>query len=311
MPVISVRAFAAAFACAALASALATATPVPAAADPVVIQAPDYVPRGRAVTRAQAYGEDEVRVIRPERRTYGRRAYVEDIFEDDDGYYERRPRRIPTYRERVRGYDRDYEAIAPRRTYGRDYRARRYYEDGDYGYESVDPDVERLPRRLAGPPSTYGAGETRRAMDPKFARTTVPYKGSEPANSIVIDTRTRFLYLVQGDGTAIRYGVGVGKEGFTWKGVEKISAKREWPDWHPPAEMRQRRPELPVMMAGGPDNPLGARALYLGKTLYRIHGSNEPWTIGRAVSSGCIRMTNEDVTDLYDRVGVGTTVKVL
>ncbi|QZO02469.1 L,D-transpeptidase [Chenggangzhangella methanolivorans] len=156
-----------------------------------------------------------------------------------------------------------------------------------------------------------GAAEGRRAMDPAFARTTVRYDGPEPANSIVINTKTRYLYLVQGDGTAIRYGVGVGKEGFTWKGVETISAKREWPDWYPPAEMRQRRPELPVMMGGGPENPLGARALYLGKTLYRIHGSNEPWTIGRAVSSGCIRMTNDDVTDLYGRVGVGTTVKVM
>ncbi|RXF68247.1 L,D-transpeptidase [Hansschlegelia zhihuaiae] len=305
-----VRASAAAFFCAVLGLSSAALAPAPAAADPVVIPAPDYVPRGRVVRPAQAYGDEEVRVVRPERRTYGR-AYVDDIFEDDDGYYERRSRRIPTYRERARSYDSDYDAVVPRRAYGRDYSARRYQEDGEYGYESIDPDVERLPRRLAGPPSTLGAGEGRRTMDPKFARTTVRYNGSEPANSIVIDTRTRYLYLVQGDGTAIRYGVGVGKEGFTWKGVQKISAKREWPDWHPPAEMRERRPELPVMMAGGPDNPLGARALYLGNTLYRIHGSNEPWTIGRAVSSGCIRMTNEDVIDLYERVNIGTTVKVL
>jgi lipoprotein-anchoring transpeptidase ErfK/SrfK len=151
----------------------------------------------------------------------------------------------------------------------------------------------------------------RRTVDPKFARTTVPYNGPEPANSIVIDTRSRYLYLIQPGGQAIRYGVGVGKQGFSWRGTETISSKKEWPDWRPPAEMRARRPELPVMMAGGPDNPLGARALYLGSTLYRIHGSNEPWTIGHAVSSGCIRMTNEDVTDLYERVGVGTTVKVI
>jgi lipoprotein-anchoring transpeptidase ErfK/SrfK len=305
-----VRASAAAFFCGVLIMASAMLAPAPAAADPVVIPAPDYVPRERIVRPAQAYGEEEAPLVRPQRRTYGR-AYVEDIFEDDDGYYERRSRRIPTYRERARSYDSDYDVVAPRRAYGRDYRVRRYYEDGEYGYESVDPDVERLPRRLAGPPSTLGAGESRRTMDPKFARTTVRYDGPEPANSIVINTRTRYLYLVQGDGTAIRYGVGVGKEGFTWKGTQKISAKREWPDWHPPAEMRERRPELPVMMAGGPDNPLGARALYLGNTLYRIHGSNEPWTIGRAVSSGCIRMTNEDVMDLYDRVNIGTLVKVL
>nr|WP_261405808.1 L,D-transpeptidase [Chenggangzhangella methanolivorans] len=234
------------------------------------------------------------------------------MFEEDEGrYYERRVRRIPSARERAaeQAYGDDY--VAPRRYSGRDTRVRRYYEDGDYSYESVEPSYERSPRRLAGPPSSMGAAEGRRAMDPAFARTTVRYDGPEPANSIVINTKTRYLYLVQGDGTAIRYGVGVGKEGFTWKGVETISAKREWPDWYPPAEMRQRRPELPVMMGGGPENPLGARALYLGKTLYRIHGSNEPWTIGRAVSSGCIRMTNDDVTDLYGRVGVGTTVKVM
>ena len=188
---------------------------------------------------------------------------------------------------------------------------RRYYEDGDYSYESVEPSYERSPRRLAGPPSALGAGSGRRSVDPAFLRTTVRYNGPEAANTIVINTSTRYLYLVQGDGTAIRYGVGVGKEGFEWKGTHAITAKREWPDWHPPAEMRARRPELPVMMAGGPDNPLGARALYLGDTLYRIHGSNEPWTIGHAVSSGCIRMTNEDVTDLYGRVGVGTVVKVM
>jgi lipoprotein-anchoring transpeptidase ErfK/SrfK len=307
MSVITVR-VSVAIACGAMALSLASLAPEPAAADPVVIAAPGYVQRSRA-TPVQAY-EDEVRVVRP-RTTYGRRAYVEEIFEDEDGYY-RTPRRIPTYRARSRSYDSDYEAVAPRRTYGRDYRARRYYEDDpDYRYESVDPDIDRLPRRLAGPPSTLGAAEGRRTMDPKFARTTVNYRGAEPAGSIVIDTRSRYLYLVQNDGTAIRYGVGVGKEGFTWKGTQKISAKREWPDWHPPAEMRERRPELPVMMEGGPDNPLGARALYLGNTLYRIHGSNEPWTIGRAVSSGCIRMTNEDVIDLYERVGVGTTVKVI
>jgi lipoprotein-anchoring transpeptidase ErfK/SrfK len=109
----------------------------------------------------------------------------------------------------------------------------------------------------------------------------------------------------------LRYGVGVGRDGFSWTGTHQISDKKEWPSWHPPAEMRQRRPDLPEMMEGGPENPLGARALYLGSTLYRIHGSNEPWTIGQAVSSGCFRMTNDDVEDLYERVPVGATVKVL
>ena len=116
---------------------------------------------------------------------------------------------------------------------------------------------------------------------------------------------------MQGDGKAIRYGIGVGKPGFTWAGVKQISRKAEWPDWRPPEEMLRRRPDLPQFMAGGPNNPLGARAMYLGSSLYRIHGSNEPWTIGHAVSSGCIRMRNEDVTDLYERVKVGTKVVVI
>ncbi|AMN40032.1 L,D-transpeptidase [Rhodoplanes sp. Z2-YC6860] len=150
-----------------------------------------------------------------------------------------------------------------------------------------------------------------RPIDPKFERQLVDYAGSEPAGTIVIDTPQRFLFLVQGNGKALRYGIGVGKPGFSWAGEKKITAKKEWPDWTPPAEMLQRRPDLPHFMAGGPDNPLGARAMYLGTSLYRIHGSNEPWTIGHAVSSGCIRMRNEDVTDLYERVKVGTRVIVI
>jgi lipoprotein-anchoring transpeptidase ErfK/SrfK len=131
-----------------------------------------------------------------------------------------------------------------------------------------------------------------------------------PGN-IVIDTSARRLYLVTGLGEAMSYGIGVGRDGFRWSGTHYISAKREWPDWTPPSQMLRRRPDLPRHMVGGIENPLGARALYLGSTLYRIHGSNEPETIGQAVSSGCFRMTNEDVTDLYDRVGVGTKVIVL
>ncbi|MBD8892932.1 L,D-transpeptidase [Roseibium litorale] len=150
-----------------------------------------------------------------------------------------------------------------------------------------------------------------RQIAPEFLPTIVNYDGPYKAGTIVIDTNAKYLYLVQRDGTARRYGVGVGKEGFEWSGTQKISRKAEWPDWRPPAEMRQRRPDLPVFMAGGPENPLGARALYLGSTLYRIHGSNQPWTIGHAVSSGCIRMRNEDVTDLYERVPIGTTVHVI
>jgi lipoprotein-anchoring transpeptidase ErfK/SrfK len=142
-------------------------------------------------------------------------------------------------------------------------------------------------------------------------RQIVPYASKEAAGTIVIDTRNTYLYYVLGDGRAIRYGIGVGREGFTWSGVQSVSNKSEWPDWVPPAEMLQRQPYLPRWVAGGPGNPLGARALYLGSTAYRIHGTNDPSSIGKRVSSGCIRMLNEDVIDLYSRAGVGTKVVVL
>jgi lipoprotein-anchoring transpeptidase ErfK/SrfK len=149
------------------------------------------------------------------------------------------------------------------------------------------------------------------SFDPKFEKQMVEYRGKEGAGTIVIDTPNKFLFLVQGDGRALRYGIGVGRPGFTWSGTKTISAKKEWPAWTPPPEMLARRPDLPRHMEGGPQNPLGARAMYLGSSLYRIHGSNEPWTIGTNVSSGCIRMRNEDVIDLYGRVNVGARVVVL
>ncbi|MER2605670.1 MAG: L,D-transpeptidase [Siculibacillus sp.] len=148
-------------------------------------------------------------------------------------------------------------------------------------------------------------------IDPRFLPTEVAYSGREAPGTIVVDTSERHLYLVEGNGRARRYGVGVGRPGFQWHGQHTITRKAEWPDWRPPAAMLKRKPELPHFMAGGPDNPLGARALYLGSSEYRIHGSNEPWTIGQAVSSGCIRMRNDDVTDLYGRVKVGTRVIVM
>jgi lipoprotein-anchoring transpeptidase ErfK/SrfK len=148
-------------------------------------------------------------------------------------------------------------------------------------------------------------------MDGRYYRQEVSYDGKETPGTLVIDTPNHFLYLVEPEGRAIRYGIGVGRPGFTWSGVHSISAKKEWPDWTPPDEMVRRQPYLPHFVAGGPNNPLGARALYLGSTLYRIHGSNEPWTIGQNVSSGCIRMRNADVIDLYERVRVGTKVIVL
>ncbi len=148
-------------------------------------------------------------------------------------------------------------------------------------------------------------------FDPRFEKQLVDYRGKESPGTIVVDTPNKFLFLVQGDGKALRYGIGVGRPGFTWSGVKQISAKKEWPAWTPPPEMLARRPDLPRHMEGGPQNPLGARAMYLGSSLYRIHGSNEPWTIGTNVSSGCIRMRNEDVIDLYGRDSVGARVIVI
>ena len=143
-----------------------------------------------------------------------------------------------------------------------------------------------------------------------ISKTTVSYSGTERPGTIIINTAERRLYYVLDDGRALRYGIGVGRVGFTWKGVKTVTQKKEWPSWTPPPQMLKRRPDLPRHMVGGVDNPLGARAMYLGSSLYRIHGSNEPETIGQAVSSGCFRMTNEDVVDLYDRVRVGAKVVV-
>jgi lipoprotein-anchoring transpeptidase ErfK/SrfK len=215
------------------------------------------------------------------------------------------------------------------------------------GYEPIDPGSRAAygalpalppPRDVLRPPGAVGPGASEPAPDargatnsiysnlppedrpevgpakelpPQFRRTEVEYRTREPAGTIIIDTANTYLYLVLGNGRALRYGIGVGREGFTWTGTERISRMAEWPDWHPPAEMIERQPYLPRFMAGGEGNPLGARALYLGNTLYRIHGTNQPSTIGSFVSSGCIRLTNDDVADLYGRVQVGTRVVVL
>jgi lipoprotein-anchoring transpeptidase ErfK/SrfK len=155
------------------------------------------------------------------------------------------------------------------------------------------------------PNSFFGTGGSS-----PIPRTTVNFESQYAPGTIIVNTPERRLYLVLPNGQALRYGIGVGRDGFRWGGVHRITAKKEWPEWTPPSQMLARRPDLPRHMKGGIDNPLGARAMYLGSTLYRIHGSNEPETIGQAVSSGCFRMTNDDVTDLYGRVGVGTTVVV-
>ena len=149
------------------------------------------------------------------------------------------------------------------------------------------------------------------ALPAQFQRQLVDYRTTQPAGTLIIDTPHTYLYLVMGHGKALRYGIGVGREGFTWSGTERISRMKQWPDWFPPKEMIERQPYLPRFMAGGESNPLGARALYLGHTLYRIHGTNQPSTIGSFVSSGCIRLANADIEDLYNRVQVGTRVVVL
>ena len=182
---------------------------------------------------------------------------------------------------------------------------------GNYGVPA--PAVEYAPR--AAPARQAAAAPTAampsRRVYPRFDRQEVDYDGRHAAGSIIVDTPSRYLYLVLGNGRAMRYGIGVGRPGFEWAGVKAVTRKAEWPDWRPPAEMLKRRPDLPAFMKGGPQNPLGARALYLGSSLYRIHGTNEPWTIGQNVSSGCIRMMNDDVVDLYKRVNVGTRVVVI
>jgi lipoprotein-anchoring transpeptidase ErfK/SrfK len=173
----------------------------------------------------------------------------------------------------------------------------------------VDPKAGWYAGKMADGPHEVPT-VNRAKMRPELVRQTVPYSGRERPGSVVVDVDRRLLYLVQEGGTARRYGVGVGQDGFAWAGTNTISMKREWPAWRPPAPMLKRKPELPRHMEGGPDNPLGARALYLGSTLFRIHGTNEPWTIGEKASSGCIRLLNEDVIDLYERVPVGATVVV-
>jgi lipoprotein-anchoring transpeptidase ErfK/SrfK len=165
-------------------------------------------------------------------------------------------------------------------------------------------------RFLRDPQIEGGTGESS-VLPPELRRQVVPYPSREAPGTIVIDTPNTYLYYVLGGGRALRYGIGVGREGFTWSGTESVSRTAEWPDWSPPPEMIGRQPYLPRFMAGGPGNPLGARALYLGNTAYRIHGTNDPTTIGHRVSSGCIRLTNEDVIDLYGRVRVGAKVIVL
>ena len=257
-------------------------------------------PRGRRVYLYDGYP------VRPYARRYVR--VVPGPYRDDDA---------PLPRPHFRGPDTgpivpDEREVAP---------DDRRWRDRQAAPPSLEPDPRALPqieprapvRQSALPPVPDNTVQPQSASDVprRLHRQIVEYPTREPAGTVVIDTRNTYLYYVRGDGTAVRYGIGVGREGFTWSGREKVSRKAEWPDWYPPKDMIERQPFLPRMMAGGPGNPLGARALYLGNTLYRIHGTNEPSTIGRFVSSGCIRLLNADIEDLYSRVQVGTRVVVL
>ena len=191
------------------------------------------------------------------------------------------------------------------------------YGDGLRPPQAIGPDQGNVrdpsqPVRLSAlPVEDQPEVDPPKQLPPHLRRQEVAFSTPEPAGTIVVDTANTYLYYILGNGRAIRYGVRVGRDGFTWAGVQKVSRKAEWPDWHPPAEMIERQPYLPRFMAGGDGNPMGARAMYLGSTVYRIHGTNQPSTIGKFVSSGCVGMLNEDVSDLYERVKVGTRVVVL
>jgi len=178
-------------------------------------------------------------------------------------------------------------------------------------FPNIAPRANVAPIERAQEPQRAQEPLTDTEIDPRLRRQTVSYQGREAPGTVIIDTPNTYLYYVLGNGRAMRYGIGVGRDGFTWSGTQTIARKTEWPDWYPPAEMIARQPYLPRFVAGGESNPLGARAMYLGNSAYRIHGTNAPSTIGGRVSSGCIRMLNEDVIDLYERVNVGTKVIVL
>ena len=221
---------------------------------------------------------------------------------------------LPFERRPAVGYEpgltsRGYESDAPPRPPGGIDRGMQR-PDQTPGQAAAAP--RPAPSNLASlPPEDQPEPGASKELPPQFKRQLVDYATREPTGTIVIDTSNTFLYLVLGNGKALRYGIGVGREGFVWAGAERVSRMAEWPDWHPPAEMIERQPYLPRFMAGGEGNPLGARALYLGKTLYRIHGTNQPSTIGTFVSSGCVRLTNSDIEDLFNRVQVGARVVVL
>ena len=219
------------------------------------------------------------------------------------GPYGSEPVVVPGYGEPAPAYAPRHAAAATRSAYG----------GGLIEFMMTGDAPAAVPRAVARQAAYTAAYDPQpvKAVDPMFQRQEVAYDGAQSPGTVVIDTTNKFLYLVEASGRALRYGIGVARPGFLWHGTETITRKAEWPDWTPPAEMVLRRPDLPAHMEGGMANPLGARAMYLGSSLYRIHGTNEPETIGTNVSSGCIRLTNDDVVDLYSRVKVGTRVVVM
>jgi lipoprotein-anchoring transpeptidase ErfK/SrfK len=237
-------------------------------------------------------------VMSPDDPRYGRpTAYGQPTAQPSPANSERGP--APIYSERGPPQGSDYDRPRPPGAV-----------DGSPATGAVQPNGQPV-QLSALPPDDQPETGPRKELEPRLRRQEVDYKTKEPAGTIIVDTPNTQLYYILGHGRAIRYGVRVGRDGFTWTGVQKITRKAEWPDWHPPAEMIERQPYLPRFMAGGDGNPLGARAMYLGSTVYRIHGTNQPSTIGKFVSSGCIGMLNEDVTDLFERAKVGTRVVVL
>jgi len=266
------------------------------------VLSPDDPRYGRPAGAPPVYSDRGVPtgpVLSPDDPRYGRPAGPSVIYAD-------RPAGAPQpYGER--GYD-DPNALRPPGAIGD---AQGNFQGGTTG--SVQPPTggEGKPVTLAALPPEEQPEVAPAQLPPNLRRQEVPFVTKEPAGTIVVDTPNTYLYYVLGGGRAIRYGVRVGRDGFTWTGVQKITKKTEWPDWFPPTEMIERQPYLPRFMAGGPGNPLGARAMYLGSTVYRIHGTNQPSTIGKFVSSGCIGMLNEDVSDLFDHVKVGTRVVVM
>ena len=293
--------------------------PVPASQiqGPSVIRAPRVVeqdeqrqPRNRNARRQPQYQQSDDDQEAPPRH-YQRQQPVAQYQQQQPQYYAQaeRPNLGGGFIEfLVTGNSNARQRVEQPQGYYHPPQQQQYYQQQPMNYSRQAPNYQQ-PMHLAR--TDPQEQPPRPQFDPRFERTEVEYTSDQHVGSVVIDTRTRYLYLIQPNGRALRYGVGVGRPGFEWKGVKTVSAMKEWPDWRPPEEMRKRQPYLPEHMAGGPNNPLGARAIYLGSTLYRIHGSNEPHTIGSAVSSGCFRMRNEDVIDLYGRVKVGSRVVVL